>query len=148
MSFGDFMIVGGFIKKIAPETTITHSKQANRWQLVIQPMKTMKDNSSRLQKTPCRSLGQMATLRSSFTLRRLVCISKIYTFNLRRFIFGASNGDQGNWRGLMTWWFLAPYSTSIPCPLLVNILPPIACHGGTRDSCSGFGGCRTQWWTQ
>ena len=31
---------------------------------------------------------------------------------------GWSNGDQGSWRGLMKWWFLAHYSTSIPCPLL------------------------------
>jgi hypothetical protein len=30
----------------------------------------------------------------------------------------------------------------------VNVLPPIACHGGTRDSCSGLGGCGTQQWTQ
>jgi hypothetical protein len=23
----------------------------------------------------------------------------------------------------------------------IDVLPPIACHGGTQDSCSGFGVC-------
>jgi hypothetical protein len=31
---------------------------------------------------------------------------------------------------------------------IVDILPSIACHGGTRDSCSGFGICRTRQLTQ
>ena len=60
MSFGDFMTVGGFIQKTVPGTTIIHSKQANRRQQVIQPVKTMKDNSRRFQKTPHRSFGQTA----------------------------------------------------------------------------------------
>ena len=51
-SFGDFMTVGGYIQKKAPGTTIIHSKQANRRQQVIQPAKTVKDNSRRFQKTP------------------------------------------------------------------------------------------------
>jgi hypothetical protein len=25
--------------------------------------------------------------------------------------------------------------------LTIDVLPPIACHGGTRDSCSGFDLC-------
>ena len=33
---------------------------------------------------------------SSFALCRVVCVSKIYTVNLRWFIFGGSNGDRGN----------------------------------------------------
>jgi hypothetical protein len=32
--------------------------------------------------------------------------------------------------------------------LAVDILPPIICHEGTRDSCSGFGVCRTRQLTQ
>ena len=35
----------------------------------------------------------VSLLRSSFSLRRLICVSKIYTINLRWFIVGASNGD-------------------------------------------------------
>jgi hypothetical protein len=38
--------------------------------------------------------------------------------------------------------------TPLPSVPAVDVLPPIACHGGTRDSCSGFGECRTQWWMQ
>ena len=58
--FGKYLYAGGFIQKIAPGTTIIHSKQENRRQQVIQPAKTMKDNSRRFQKTPHRSLGQTA----------------------------------------------------------------------------------------
>jgi hypothetical protein len=61
MSFSDFMTLGEFIQKIAPETTIIHSKQTNQQQQVIQPVKTTKDNSRRFHKTPYQSLGQMAT---------------------------------------------------------------------------------------
>jgi hypothetical protein len=32
--------------------------------------------------------------------------------------------------------------------VIVDVLPPIACHGGTRDSCSGFSVCRTRRLTQ
>ena len=47
MSFGEYVIVGGFIQKIAPGTTVIHSKQENQQQQVIQPTKTAKDNSRR-----------------------------------------------------------------------------------------------------
>ena len=58
MSFDKYLYVGGFIQKTASGTTVIHSKQANRRQQVIQPVKTTKDNSRRFQKTPRRSLGQ------------------------------------------------------------------------------------------
>ena len=45
MSFGKYLHAGGFIQKIAPRTTIIHSKQANRRQQVTQPMKPVKDDS-------------------------------------------------------------------------------------------------------
>ena len=61
MSFGKYLYAGGFIQKIAPGTTVIHSKQVNQRQQVIQPAKTTKDNSRRFQKTPPRSLGQTAT---------------------------------------------------------------------------------------
>ena len=61
MSFGKYLYARGFIQKIALGTTVIHSKQANRRQQVIQPTKTVKDNSRRFKKTPCRSLGQTAT---------------------------------------------------------------------------------------
>jgi hypothetical protein len=35
---------------------------------------------------------------------------------LRWFQVSSFNGDHGSWRRLMMWRFLAPYSTSIPCP--------------------------------
>ena len=44
-SFSEYVNVGGFIQKIAPRTTVIHSKWANRHQQVIQPAKPMKDNS-------------------------------------------------------------------------------------------------------
>ena len=47
MSFGKYLYARGFIQKIALGTTIIHSKQANQRQQVIQPTKTMKDNSRR-----------------------------------------------------------------------------------------------------
>ena len=105
MSYGKYLYEGGFIQKIAPGTTVILSKQANRRQKVIQPAKITKDNSRSFQKTPRRSLGQTATktgprpaglLQSLFALHRPVCVSKIYTVNLRQFIVGASNGDRGN----------------------------------------------------
>ena len=46
-SVGEYVTVGGFNQKIAPGTTVIHSKQANRRQQVIQPAKTAKDNSRR-----------------------------------------------------------------------------------------------------
>ena len=61
-SFGEYVTVGGFIQKTTPGTTVIHSKQANRRQQVIQPAKTAKDNSRKFQRTPRRSLGQMATI--------------------------------------------------------------------------------------
>ena len=45
MSFGEYVTTEEFIHKTAPETTVIHSKQANRRQQVIQPAKTTKDNS-------------------------------------------------------------------------------------------------------
>ena len=48
-SFGDFMTAGGFIQKIAPRTTVIHSKQANRQQQVILPETPMKVD---LRRTP------------------------------------------------------------------------------------------------
>jgi hypothetical protein len=32
---------------------------------------------------------------------------------------------------------------ALPGALTIDVLPPIAYHGGTRDSCSSFGICRT-----
>ena len=61
-SFGEYVTAGEFIQKTAHGTTVIHSKQANRRQQVIQLAKTVKDNSKRFEKTPHRSLGQMATI--------------------------------------------------------------------------------------
>ena len=47
MSFGDFMTAGGFIQKIAPRTTVIHTKQANKRQQMTQLAKPMKDDSRR-----------------------------------------------------------------------------------------------------
>jgi hypothetical protein len=63
MSFGEYLYVGGFMqKKNSLRTTVIYSKQANSRQQVIQLMKTLKDNSRRLQKTPRRSMCQLGTI--------------------------------------------------------------------------------------
>ena len=74
-SFDKYLYAEGFIKKIAPGTTVVPSKQANRRQQVIQPAKTAKDNSRRFQKTPRQSLSQTATKvgRSAQALGRPAC---------------------------------------------------------------------------
>jgi hypothetical protein len=40
-------------------------------------------------------------------------------------------------------WYLGP-----KIRMVVNVLPPIVYHGGTQDSCSGFGVCLTRRLTQ
>jgi hypothetical protein len=62
MSSGEYVTARGFMYKIAPRTTVIHSKQANRRQQVIQLAEIAKDNFRRFQRTPYRSLGQMATI--------------------------------------------------------------------------------------
>ena len=109
MSFGKYLYARGFIQKTALGTTVIHSKQANRRQ-VIQPTKTVKDNSRRFQKTPRRSLGQKATIvgRLAHSGGRLAChrahspLAISYAFLrstlliLRRFLVGLSNGGRGS----------------------------------------------------
>ena len=70
----------------------------------------------------------------------------------RRFIFLLAAGDQGN-ATTDTAAFSSPSVTPatggaddarrrlVHGQGTVDVLPPIACHGGTRGSCSGFGVC-------
>ena len=121
---GTYLYAGGFIQNTAPGTTIIYSKQANRWQQVIQPTKTMKDNSRRFQRTPCRSLGQNShnsgpdgplgrppgLPQSPLILRRLVLLLTIYTIDYKVILGQLSQ----QWLGELT----RINDVAIPCPLL------------------------------
>ena len=132
------MAAGGFIRKIAPRTTVIHSKQANRQQQVILPVAPIKvdprwsPSLATRRRSPPRTIGRPPSPWGwPITLCHHVLLPTVYTIDskvvLGRFI--------QRWSGELT----RIDDVAIPCLLLLlESLPITPPRFLGRYSCSGL----------